>query len=418
MPEIAEAQSLLMALSQSNEVKVEAAPRRRLTQLQVAYGNALIAARGYGALETTEAFSRARESASGDEDAAGRLAADYGLWASSYMRGDLPSMRAHAEAFLGDVEARPDSPEASVAHRAAGMTCWFAGEYREARSHLERALALFEPGRDDDLAFRFAWDPGVAAMASLAIASWALGEVDRAISLIDRMQTGIAALTHVGTLALGRMHGAMFELMRGDHPRAAQNAFELARLAREHDLNLWRAFGVFLQGWAASQSGAPADGLEDMRRGAELLREQNALLYDGLLKVVLAEAEALARDPGRAIAIIDEALATSNRTGYRAFEAELHRARGEMLLKRDPANPAPAEKAFLTVARQQGTRSFELRAALALAKLYESSGRPDEAHAVLAPALEDFAPTPEMPEIAEAQTLLVAIETGAHVRHE
>ena len=181
-----------------------AAPTQHLTQLHVAYGNALIAARGYSAPETTEAFARARESASGDEDAPGRLAADYGLWASSYMRGDLPSMRAHAEAFLGDVEARPNSPEASVAHRAAGMTCWFAGEYREARDHLERALALFQPGRDDDLAFRFAWDPGVAAMASLAIASWALGEVDRAISLIDRMQTRIAGLTHVGTLAVGQ----------------------------------------------------------------------------------------------------------------------------------------------------------------------------------------------------------------------
>ena len=237
------------------------APTQHLTQLHVAYGNALIAARGYSAPETAEAFARARESASGDEDAPGRLAADYGLWASSYMRGDLPSMRAHAEAFLSDVEARPDSPEASVAHRAAGMTCWFAGEYREARGHLERALALFEPGRDDDLTFRFAWDPGVAAMASLAIASWALGEVDRAISLIDRMQTRVACLKHVGTLALGRMHAAMFELMRGDHLRAAQNAFELARLAREHDLNLWRAFGVFLQGWAASQGGAHADGL-------------------------------------------------------------------------------------------------------------------------------------------------------------
>ena len=69
----------------------------------------------------------------------------------------------------------------------------------------------------------------------------------------------------------------------------------------------------------------------------------------------------------RAVAILDEALATCDRTGYRAFEAELHRARGEILLKRDPANPAPAEEAFLTaiaVAKQQGTRSFELRAAL------------------------------------------------------
>ena len=81
-----------------------------------------------------------------------------------------------------DVEARPHSPEAGVAHRAAGITYWFAGEYGEARDRLEHALALFQPGRDDDLAFRFGVDPGTAAMAYLAIASWALGEVERAVT--------------------------------------------------------------------------------------------------------------------------------------------------------------------------------------------------------------------------------------------
>ena len=221
MPEIAEAQALLATLAESEEVKAQVAQRQRLTQLHVAYGNALIAARGYGAPETTEAFAKARESASGDRGAPERLAADYGLWIGSFTRGDLPSMRAHAKAFLSDVEVRPDSPEAGVAHRAAGMTCWFAGEYREAREHLERALALFQPGRDDDLAFRFGTDAGVSTMAYLAFASWPLGDVDRAISLIDRMQTRAAGLTHVGTLAYARYMTVMFELMRGDHARAA-----------------------------------------------------------------------------------------------------------------------------------------------------------------------------------------------------
>ena len=113
----------------------------------------------------------------------------------------------------------------------------------------------------------------------------------------------------------------------------------------------------------------------------------------------------------RALAVLDEALVTSDRTGHRAFEAELHRARGEMLLKTDPANPAPAEEAFLTaiaVTKQQGTRSFELRAALSLAKLYQSTGRAADAHTVLAPALDGFAPTPEMPEISEAAQALLA----------
>ena len=185
-------------------------------------------------------------------------------------------------------------------------------------------------------------DAGVGAMAYLAIASWPLGEVERAISLIDRMQTRMTDLTHVGTLAVGRTYAALFELMWGDPGRAAPNTFELARLAHEHDLPMFRAFGVFLQGWAAAASGAPGDGLADMRRGAELLREQNVLVYGGLLKIALAEAEARAGDADRAVAILDEALATADHLGYRAFEAELHRARGEMLLQRDPASLALA----------------------------------------------------------------------------
>ncbi len=394
-------------------------PNQRLTQLHAAYGNALIAARGFGAPETTEAFARARGSAYGEKDAPERLAADYVLWVGSFNRGELPSMRAHAAAFLNDVEASPDSPEAGVAHRAAGSTCWFGGEYREARDHFERALVLFEPGRDDDLAFRFGYDAGVGAMALLAIASWPLGEVDRAISLIDRMQTRMANLTHIGALATGRMYAAMFELMRGHNTRGATNAFEVARLAREHELPMFRAFGVFLEGWATAASGAIGNGLEDMRHGVEMLREQNVLFYDGLVKIALAEGEARAGDSDRAVAILDEALATCDRAGGRAFEAEMHRARGEILLKRDLANPAPAEEALLTaiaVATQQGTRSFELRAALSLARLYQSTGRLVEAHAILARALEGFPPTPEMPEIREAEALVAALEEIEEVK--
>jgi predicted ATPase len=149
-----------------------------------------------------------------------------------------------------------------------------------------------------------------------------------------------------------------------------------------------------------------------MRRGVEVLREQNVLLFDGLLKIALAQAEERAGDPVRAVAILDEALATADHTGYRAFQAELHRARGEIVLKHNPANPAPAEDALLTavtVAKQQGARGFELRAALSLAKLYRSTARLTEAHAVLAPALEGFALEPEMPEIAEAKAQLTAL---------
>jgi predicted ATPase len=168
-----------------------------------------------------------------------------------------------------------------------------------------------------------------------------------------------------------------------------------------------------------AQSGAHADGLADMRRGVELRREQSVLLADGQFKILLAEVEARLGDVERALAILDEALATSERIGHRYFDAELHRARGEMLLKRDRTDPRAAEQALLkaiAIAREQGTRSFELRAALSLANLYQSSARPADAHAFLAPALEGFSPTSEMLEIAEAQALLAELAETKEVK--
>jgi tetratricopeptide (TPR) repeat protein len=225
-------------------------------KLHVAYGNALIAARGYGAIETAEAFARARERASGDKDAPERLAADYGLWAGNYVRGELSAMRVHANTFLGDVGARPDSPEAGVAHRAAGITHWFAGEYREAREHLEQALALFQPGRDDGLAFRFGHDPGVSAMLCLALVLWPLGEVARAASLVEAAQRRLDGITQVSTRAFGRFYAGLLELIRRDHLRAEPFASELVRLVRDYELPYWRAEGLFLEGWTTAEGGA------------------------------------------------------------------------------------------------------------------------------------------------------------------
>jgi predicted ATPase len=110
-----------------------------------------------------------------------------------------------------------------------------------------------------------------------------------------------------------------------------------------------------------------------------------------------------------ALARIDQGLAIADETGEHFTDPYLHRLRGEILLKRDLADPARAEEAFETsiaVAKQQGARSYELLAALSLAKLYQSTSRAAKAGAILAPSLDGFSPTPEMPEIEEAQALL------------
>lgn len=148
-----------------------------------------------------------------------------------------------------------------------------------------------------------------------------------------------------------------------------------------------------------------------MRRGVADLREVIGALYVPLVETSLAEVEAQAGEIDAALATLDRAIVEINRTGQRRFEAETHRLRGEILLMRDPADPAPAEEAFLVaiaIAQQQKGRSFELRAALGLAKLYQATNRNARARAVLAPALEGFSPTPEFPEIEQAQVLSLA----------
>jgi predicted ATPase len=178
---------------------------------------------------------------------------------------------------------------------------------------------------------------------------------------------------------------------------------------------MWLTTGEMQSNWARARLGDRESGMTGLREALAAYLGEGNNLFVPLFQGRLAELEAEGNDADGALRRIDEALALANETGERWTDALLHRIRGEILLKRDRANPAPAEEAFLAAmaaAREQRARSFELQAALSLARLYQSTARPVEAHAVLAPTLEGFSPTPEMPEIAEAQTLLKRLAWG------
>ena len=148
-----------------------------------------------------------------------------------------------------------------------------------------------------------------------------------------------------------------------------------------------------------------------MRRGIAIYREQGALVWLSSVEAALAIAEASAGEIDAGLRRLDDALAELERT-ERWYEVEMHRIRAEILLKRDPANTAAAEQslqAAIAIAQSQKARSFELRAALSLAKLYRAANRDADAHAVLAPTVEGFPPTQQFPELTEAQTLLLAM---------
>jgi predicted ATPase len=225
---------------------------------------------------------------------------------------------------------------------------------------------------------------------------------------------------HMLTRVFAHFQYALLHVARRDAATTAPLAETMVRLARVHGMPLYRAYGEFLQPWAQWHLGDREGGLAAMRRGIAACHNMGNLVYTTLLQTALAEAEAEAGEIETALATIDPAVALTERTGQRWNEADTHRARGEILFKRDPANTEPAENAFLTaiaVAQQQKAKSFELRAALSLAKFYQSTNRAADAHAVLAPALEGFSPTPEFPEIEQALELFAALAATDQIKN-
>ena len=149
-----------------------------------------------------------------------------------------------------------------------------------------------------------------------------------------------------------------------------------------------------------------------MRRGLAIYREQGRNWLLPSHESALAEVEASAGETDAGLRRLDDALAELKATEARWYEAEMHRIRGEILLKRDPADTAAAERslqAAIAIAQSQKARSFELRAALPLAKLCRAANRDADAHAVLAPAVEGFPPTQQFPELTEAKALLAQL---------
>jgi predicted ATPase len=368
--------------------------------------------KGFQAEETKEAFARARELVRGAGSTAGPFATYYGTWVGQIQRAEIGLARQTAETFRREAEPGTWPTEASVALRILGLTSLCEGDIAEASARLEQALNLSDPERDPEAKFHFGVVPAAGAMIHLALAKVLLGEVQQARTLSEEAAARAAESAHAPTKALIYHFKALIEICRDDAEAALHAARVVLDVSRKHGLALYLVFGELPYAWALARLGDRMDGAEQLRQALAAYVDRGNRWYVPFFQALLAEVEAERQDHDGALSRIEGALALANTTGERWTDAMLHRIRGEILLKRDPANPSPAGEAFLTalaVAQRQGTRAFGLRAALSLAKLYQATARPAEAHAVLSSALEGFTPTAEMPEIAEAQALMESL---------
>jgi class 3 adenylate cyclase/predicted ATPase len=399
------------AIDLGDRLTGEIAKQRRQLRLLIACGQALIAGSGHGAEETTESFRRARTLADEIGDPDGELAALYGLWAGSNVRGELASARELASAFLQRAERQPNSPETGVGHWMVGMTHFMAGELMSAREHLEQAVTRYDPERDRMLRYRFGQDPGVAAMFQLAMVLFLLGDVARARTVADDGLAVALETNHVPTIACGYGCHCLFSGMGYNEARSEQSAAGLFELSREHDLrSIWMGIGTFFHGWMDCLDNNRQVGLARMRDGVAYFRERGFALYRTLLCVRLAMTEAAAGEVQAALATLDAALADCERTGHRWYQAEVYRAQADILLVRQTAVDLPVVEALYmraaAVAREAGARVLQLRAALGLARLHYADGDNRAVESQLAPIVAAFELDVELPEVLEATRLL------------
>jgi tetratricopeptide (TPR) repeat protein len=371
-------------------------------------------AKGFSAEETRDALSRARELMAKSDDFADRFAAAHGQWTFAFVRGELRSTRELASSFLKEAEERGRVVETGVARRDLGLACYAAGEFLEARTHCERALEVCGPDHDRESQERFRDATGPLAMSVLAVIMWQLGEVDRARELIEQANRRGSELGHAPSMAHPLSWKSHLEVLRGDPAAALIAAEALECLCRDHGMPFWLTVAEMNVGWARGCLHDAATGAEDLRWAlAEHVNQ--GVAHNWFHTALLAELEVKTLGAESALARIDEAMVLARQVENRWNLPFPYFLRGKLLLERDPSDPASAEEAFqtaLAIAEEQGARSWGLRSALALAKLHQSTGRPNDAQAVLIPALAGFSPTPEMPEIAEAQALLESLARG------
>ena len=351
----------------------------------------------------------ARELAAKVDDRAERFATYYGQWANTSMRSGFTAAQDIPHIFLDEAVSSALAPEIATAHRMIGLTLHSEGDFVNAKGHLDEALRVYDLQWGHDDRFRLGLEPGLTAMAYLASTEWLLGNAARARNLIGDAAARSIDAGHVPTLGGCYLFAAQLEVLRGDPIAALKIARTAMDYARENDLGLHRQFAKVYLGWARAMLGEHETGTTELKQGLAAHREAGYKAWTTLFAGLLAQVEADGGQYSEALSRIAKALTLAIEISEHWVDFFCTASAARFSRKGDPGNPAAAEEAFIAanaIARRQRAKSFELQATLSLAKLYQSTGRPAKARAVLAPALKGFSPTPEMPEIAEALALM------------
>jgi len=380
--------------------------------LHIALGAALQMIKGYGAPEVEQAYTQARAWCQQMGEMPELVPVLFGLWRFYGVRSQLRTAREIGETLLRLAQRAHDSAIALIAHYALGATLWWLGVLPTARSHLEEGIALYTPEHRRALVFRMGQDPGVACRTYAAVTLWLLGYPEQALARIHEALTLAHELSHPFSLAWARYWASFVLQYRHDVAALHEQAEATVALATEQGFPLWVAGGTGFRGWALAMQGQGEAGMAQLRQGIAAWRATGAVVHVPYLCTLLAEVYAHLGHPADGLQALVEADTLMEQQEERWWEAEIHRLRGVLLLKQTGTPPAEAEdwlQRALDVARRQGAKALELRAAMSLSRLWLQQGKQAEARALLAPIYGWFTEGFDTADLQEAKVLLAAL---------
>ena len=402
------------ALDQIATLPGTPALRHEQIKLQVALANALMHVKGYAAAETKASFDRARSlieqaEALGEpiEDPLPLFSVLYGFWTATFVAFNGNVMRELAVQFLALAEKQEATGPLMIGHRLMGHSLASTGDIARGRTHFDQSIVLYDPVEHRVLATRFGQDVRVAILSYRSWALWMLGYPDAALADADGALMYAGEINQAAALMYALLPAGTTYLNCGNYAAATTRAQELIALADEKGARLWKAGGLSLQAWVLTTTGKVTDALQTNALTA--VRQTGATVFTPTTLSFLARAHATMNHFDDACRCVDEAIAAVETTKEKWWEAEVHRVAGEIALKSPEHDAAKAEACFeraLAVARAQQAKSWELRAAMSMARLWRDQGKPQQARELLAPVYGWFTEGFDTRDLREAKVLL------------
>lgn len=388
---------------------------RELTLLLL-LGPALMAARGYAAVEVEAVYSRALALCEAVGEHTQIFPVQMGLLTYYALRAEYPTARDLGERLLRIAQTAHDPSLLVEAHSALESILFSQGNFGAARAHHEHLRKIYDPRQHQTHAFIYGTAPGIRGLNFYAWNLWYLGYPDQALKASREALARAQESAHPLSLAFTLASVATLHQLRREPRLSLEYAEAAIALSRNHGFPFWLARETVLQGWGLAEHGTIELGIARIRQGLEAYQATGAAVGRTYQLGLLAAALGHAGQAHGGLAILTDALAMANKTGERYYEAELHRLQGELILSTQASTAQQeAEACFhraIAVARHQAAKSIELRATASLARLWQAQGKTDAARRTLAQAYAFFTEGFGTADLQQAKTLLDDLARG------